>query len=87
MRNGGDQASLGCESDNLREEESVRATNNGLNHIQTEQLQQLAKSLSIQPQALVTAAIDDLLSRPAEDFRQATHPILHKKEELYERLS
>ena len=38
---------------------------------QAEQFQQLAKSLSIPPQELVRAAIDDFLLRQAEDFSQA----------------
>ncbi len=58
-----------------------------LTNKQTEQFQQLAKSLSIQPQELVRVAIDDFLSRPAEDFRQAARYVLQKNEELYRRLS
>ena len=54
---------------------------------QTEQFQHLAKSLSISPQELVRAAIDDFLSRPAEDFRRAAHYVLQKNQELYKRLS
>ena len=54
---------------------------------QTEQFQQLAKSLSIPPQELVRAAIDDFLLHQAEDFNQAAHYVLQKNEELYKRLS
>ncbi len=58
-----------------------------LSNKQTEQFQELAKSLSISPQELVRAAIDDFLSRPAEDFRRAAHYGLQKNQELYKRLS
>ncbi len=54
---------------------------------QAEQFQQLAKSLSIPPQELVQAAIDDFLSRPAEDFHRAARYVLEKNRELYKRLS
>ena len=56
---------------------------------QTEQFQQLAKSLSVSPQELVRAAIDDFLFDPigAEDFSQAARYVLEKNEELYKRLS
>ena len=58
-----------------------------LNNKQTEQFQQLAKSLSISPQELVRAAIDDFLWRQAEDFNQAARYVLEKNKELYKRLS
>ena len=56
---------------------------------QAEQFQQLAKSLSIPPQELVRAAIDDFLPDPigAEDFSQAARYVLEKNKELYKRLS
>ncbi len=54
---------------------------------QTEQFQQLATSLSIPPQELVRAAIDDFLLHQAEDFNQAARYVLQKNEELYKRLS
>lgn len=47
---------------------------------QTEQFQQLAKSLSIPPQELVRAAIDDFLLRQAEDFSRAARYVLEKTE-------
>ena len=50
-----------------------------LNDKQVEQFQQLAKSLSIPPQELVRAAIDDFLLRQAEDFSQAARYVLEKK--------
>ena len=53
----------------------------------TEQFQQLAKSLSIPPQELVRAAIEDFLLCQAEDFSQAARYVLKKNEELYRRLS
>ena len=54
---------------------------------QAEQFQQLAKSLSISPQELVRAAIDDFLLCQSEDFSQVAHYVLGKNEELYKRLS
>ena len=48
---------------------------------------QSAKSLSIPPQELVCAAIDDFLLRQAEDSSQAARYALEKNEELYKRLS
>ena len=54
---------------------------------QAEQFQQLAKALSIPPQELVQAAIDDFLSRPAEDFHRAARYVLEKNRELYRRLT
>ena len=44
----------------------------------TEQFQQLAKSLSIPPQELVRAAIEDFLLCQAEDFSQAARYVLKK---------
>ena len=58
-----------------------------LSNKQAEQFQQLAKFLSIPPQELVRAAIDDFLLRQAEDFSQAARYVLEKNEELYKRLS
>ena len=58
-----------------------------LSNKQVKQFQQLAESLSISPQELVRAAIDDFLLRPAEDFSQAARYVLKKNEELYKRLS
>ena len=54
---------------------------------QTEQFQQLAKSLSIPLQELVRTAIEDFLLCQAEDFSQAARYVLKKNEELYKRLS
>ena len=58
-----------------------------LSNKQAEQFQQLAKSLSISPQELVRAAIDDFLLRQAEDFSRAACYVLEKNAELYRRLS
>ena len=54
---------------------------------QTKQFQQLAKSLSMPPQELVCAAIDDFLLRQPEDFSRAARYVLKKNEELYKRLN
>ncbi|NOZ05890.1 MAG: DNA-binding protein [Chloroflexi bacterium] len=58
-----------------------------LSNEQAERFQQIAKSLSVPPQELMQAAIDDFLSRPTEDFRQAARYVLQKNEDLYNRLS
>lgn len=53
---------------------------------QSEQIQNLAKSLSIQPKDLIQAVINDLLSQRSEDFRQVADHVLKKNRELYKRL-
>ena len=52
-----------------------------------EQLQQLAHQLNVSADELVRISIDELLSRPKEDFLDAAQFVLDKNEELYQRLA
>jgi hypothetical protein len=52
-----------------------------------EQLNERAKSLGIRPEDLARAAVADLVSRPAEEFENATEYVLKKNAELYRRLA
>jgi len=54
---------------------------------QSQRLVQLAKSLSIDPIELVSAAVGDFLSQPDDDFKRAASHVLSKNQELYDRLS
>ncbi|MCH8922128.1 MAG: DNA-binding protein [Planctomycetes bacterium] len=54
---------------------------------QSKRLVQLAKSLSIDPNELASAAVSDLLSRPDDDFERLASRVLSKNQELYDRLS
>lgn len=54
---------------------------------QAERLQQLAKSLSVDPGELVRVAVDGLLEHTGDDFEQAASYVLEKNKTLYERLS
>lgn len=58
-----------------------------LSEDQAKQLAKLAKRLSVRPQELVRAAINDLISEPDEDFRRITRHVFRKNEELFKRLS
>jgi hypothetical protein len=50
-------------------------------------LQDEAARLGVEPEALVRAALADLLSNEDEDFRRAAEHVLRKNEELYRRLA
>lgn len=54
---------------------------------QTKRLEARAQELGVDPRELARAAINDLLTRPAEDFDRAAKQILEKNRELYKRLS
>ena len=58
-----------------------------LTESQIESLRQRAKTLGISPEQLAAAAVVDLVSQPADDFRDATARILSKNSELYRRLA
>ncbi len=51
------------------------------------ELKEKAQRLGISPEELVYASIEDLLSRPREDFKQAVDHVLKKNAELYKRLA
>ncbi len=50
-------------------------------------LVEVAKNLHITPEDLVCVSIDELLSRPDEDFLKAVDYVLRKNAELYRRLA
>lgn len=54
---------------------------------QSAQLQQRARELGVDAHELAQAAVNDLLTRPAEDFDRAAKFVLEKNRELYRRLS
>lgn len=54
---------------------------------QSRRLEERARELSVDPRELVKAAVNDLLSRPPEDFERAARYVLEKNQELYRRLS
>ena len=51
------------------------------------QLKEKASNLGITLEALVILSIEELLSRPEDDFIQAVDYILEKNAELYKRLA
>lgn len=54
---------------------------------QSARLEERARALGVDPQELAKAAVNDLLSRPAEDFERAAKFVVEKNRELYRRLS
>jgi hypothetical protein len=53
---------------------------------QSKRLQERARELGVDPLDLAKAAVNDLLSRPADDFDRAAKSVLDKNRELYRRL-
>jgi post-segregation antitoxin (ccd killing protein) len=58
-----------------------------LDEEQSARLQERARELGVDVNELAKAAVNDLLSRPAEDFDRAARLVLEKNQELYRRLS
>ncbi len=58
-----------------------------LNEEQSQRIEELARKLSISSTELAIAAINDLVSRPADDFERAVRYVLDKNRELYQRLA
>jgi hypothetical protein len=54
---------------------------------QSARLEQRARELGVDARELAKAAVNDLLTRPAEDFDRAATFVLEKNRELYRRLS
>lgn len=52
-----------------------------------EKLQQIAARFHVTPEELVRVSIEELLSRPEEEFRRALEYVLQKNTELYQRLA
>ena len=58
-----------------------------LDEEQSKRLQALADQLHVDPSVLAKAAINDMISRPGDDFIGAAQRVLNKNQELYRRLS
>lgn len=58
-----------------------------LTESQLESLRERAKSLGVSVEHLASAAVADLVARPAEDFERAVARVLSKNQELYRRLA
>ena len=54
---------------------------------QSQRLEHVAAELNVDPKELARAAINDLVSRPADDFENAVGYVLEKNRELYRRLA
>ena len=54
---------------------------------QSRRLLEVARELKVDPSELAKAAINDLVSRPSDDFDRAARYVLEKNCELYRRLS
>jgi hypothetical protein len=52
-----------------------------------QQLKERAARLHIAPEELVRASIEELLTRPEEEFQRALTYVLNKNTELYRRLA
>ncbi len=58
-----------------------------LDEEQSQRLEQVARELEVDANELAKAAINDLVSRPADDFDRAVRYVLDKNRELYRRLA
>ena len=58
-----------------------------LDEEQSRRLEERARQLGVDPRELARAAVNDLLTRPADDFERAAAFVLEKNRELYRRLS
>ena len=54
---------------------------------QSARLEERARELGVDARELAKAAVNDLLTRPADDFDRAAKLVLEKNRELYRRLS
>ncbi len=52
-----------------------------------QRLKEIAARFSVAPEELVRVSIEELLTRPEEDFRRALEYVLSKNAELYRRLA
>jgi predicted transcriptional regulator len=58
-----------------------------LDEEQSQRLERVARELNVDANELAKAAINDLVSRPADDFDRAVRYVLDKNRELYRRLA
>ncbi len=54
---------------------------------QLAKLREKARRLQVPPETLLAASVEDLLSRPDEEFLRAMGYVLQKNSELYRRLA
>ncbi len=54
---------------------------------QLAKLREKARRLQVPPEALLVATLEDLLSRPNEEFQRAMEYVLEKNAEIYRRLA
>ena len=54
---------------------------------QFEKLEQLAEQYRVAPEALVRYSVEELLTRPQEEFERALTFVLQKNAELYQQLA
>jgi predicted transcriptional regulator len=52
-----------------------------------QKLQEIAAHFQVAPEELVRVSIEELLTRPQEDFQRALEYVLRKNAELYQRLA
>ena len=52
-----------------------------------QKLKEIASRFSVAPEELVRASIEELLTRPEDEFRQVLEYVLRKNAELYQRLA
>jgi len=50
-------------------------------------LEELAERFRVPPEELVRASLEELLSRPLDDFQKVVERVLSKNAELYKRLA
>ena len=50
-------------------------------------LEELARRFRVAPEELVRASLEELLSRPLDDFQKVVERVLSKNAELYKRLA
>lgn len=54
---------------------------------QLQQLKEVATRLKIAPEELIRASLEELLAHPEERFQHALEYVIHKNDELYQRLA
>ena len=57
-----------------------------LDEEQSRRLEERARQLDVDPREPARAAVNDLLTQPADDFQRAATFVLEKNRELYRRL-
>ena len=70
-----------------RPEEQTMAIPLELTDAQEERLRSEAQRLGVTAEDLARLAVEDLLERPGDDFRNAADIVMEKNRELYKRLS